>query len=82
MHDVHIWSIAPEMNSMGYHFLVDDVPTSEAGRIRENIKKLLGQQFNIEQATLKIECEQCDVNDVLRQPTLTCKKDEDKKRLS
>ena len=75
VHDVHVWSITPEMHSMSCHVLIDDLATSEATKIREKIKEVLNRQFNIEHATLQMECEQCDVNDILCQLTICREKD-------
>jgi len=64
VHDIHVWSISPEINAMSCHVLIDDVPTSKAANIREQIKELMQQQFNITHTTLQMECQQCDSNDV------------------
>lgn len=64
VHDVHVWSISPELHSMSCHVLIDDVPMSEAAAIRENIQRVLMQQFEIHHVTLQMECEQCGVDDV------------------
>ncbi len=75
VHDVHVWSITPEMHSMSCHVLIDDLATSEATKIREKIKEVLNRQFNIEHATLQMECEQCDVNDILCKLTICREKE-------
>ena len=75
VHDVHVWSITPEMHTMNCHVLIDDLATSEAAKIRDKIKEVLNRQFNIEHATLQMECEQCNVNDILCQITVTREKD-------
>ena len=75
VHDVHVWSITPEMHTMSCHILIDDLATSEADKIREKIKKVLSQQFNIEHATLQMEYEQCDANDILCRLTIAKEKD-------
>lgn len=79
VHDVHVWSITPQMHSMSCHVLINDLSTSEATKIREKIKEVLNRQFNIEHATLQMECEQCDVNDILCQLTIDREKDEAEK---
>ncbi len=64
VHDVHVWSISPELHAMSCHVLIDDLPTSEAAGIRERIEDVLRQQFDINHVTLQMECEQCDADDV------------------
>jgi cobalt-zinc-cadmium efflux system protein len=76
VHDVHVWSITPEVHSMSCHVLIDDLSTSEATKIRDRIKEILNQQFNIGHATLQMECEQCDVNDILCQLTIDRKRED------
>ena len=64
VHDVHVWSISSELHAMSCHVLIDDLPTSEATDIRQKIEEVLRQQFDIEHATLQMECQQCDANDI------------------
>jgi len=64
VHDVHVWSISPELHSMSCHVLIDDLPTSEAAAIRGAIEDVLRRQFDINHVTLQMECEQCDANDL------------------
>ena len=65
VHDVHVWSISPELHAMSCHVLIDDLSTSEAAGIRQRIEEVLRQKFDINHVTLQMECEQCDDNDVL-----------------
>jgi len=64
VHDIHVWSISPELHSMSCHVLIEDIPTSQASDIREKIEHVLQQQFCIEHTTLQMECHQCNPNDV------------------
>jgi cobalt-zinc-cadmium efflux system protein len=64
VHDVHVWSISPGLHAMSSHVLIDDLSTSQAANIREQIEDMLQRQFNIEHTTLQMECQQCDSNDV------------------
>lgn len=65
VHDVHVWSISPGLHAMSSHVLIDDLSTSQAANIREQIEDMLQGQFNIKHTTLQMECQQCDPNDVL-----------------
>ena len=64
VHDVHVWSISPELHAMSCHILVSDLPLSEAGIIRQEVEKVLRRQFDIEHSTLQFECRECGVNDL------------------
>lgn len=67
VHDIHVWSISPQLHAMSCHVLIDDLPTSEAATIRQKIEDVLGQQYDIEHSTLQMECEQCGSDDIFCQ---------------
>lgn len=79
VHDVHVWSISPELHAMSCHVLIDDFPTSEAASIREKIDQVLRQQYNIEHTTLQMECELCSANDIFCKLTLKVEGEEAEK---
>ncbi len=64
VHDIHVWSISPELHAMSCHVLIDDLPTSQTAGIRQKIEDVLRQQFHIEHTALQMECPQCDSNDI------------------
>jgi len=64
VHDVHVWSISPELHTMSCHVLIDDLPTSQATDIRHRIEDVVRQQFQIEHTTVQMECQQCDASDI------------------
>jgi cobalt-zinc-cadmium efflux system protein len=74
VHDIHVWSITPELHAMSCHILIDDLSTSKAARIREQTEELLGR-YNIEHTTLQMEYEQCRADDILCK--MTALKDEE-----
>ena len=65
VHDVHVWSISPELHAMSCHVLIDDLSTTQGASIRQKIEDLLREQFKIKHTTLQMECQQCDSNDIL-----------------
>jgi len=65
VHDVHVWSISPELHAMSCHVLIDDLSTTQGASIRQKIEDLLREQFKIRHTTLQMECQQCDSNDIL-----------------
>ena len=76
VHDIHVWSITPELHAMSCHILIDDLSASKAARIREQTEELLGR-YNIEHTTLQMEYEQCRANDMFC--TMTAFSDEETK---
>jgi cobalt-zinc-cadmium efflux system protein len=44
--------------------LVDDLSISQSAAIRESIEKVAREQFDIDHATLQMECLQCSPGDV------------------
>jgi cobalt-zinc-cadmium efflux system protein len=78
VHDIHVWSISPELHAMSCHVLIDDLPTSEAATIRQKIEDVLGQQYDIEHSTLQMECEQCGANDIFCRLSLGKREDDEK----
>jgi len=64
VHDVHVWSISPELHAMSCHVLIRDLPLSQATDIRNEIEKVLRRQFDIEHSALQMECQECSANDI------------------
>jgi cobalt-zinc-cadmium efflux system protein len=64
VHDIHVWSITPELRAMNGHILIEDISTSDAAVIRSRIEEVVRQQFNIEHTTLQMECQKCDPADL------------------
>ncbi|MCJ7653803.1 MAG: cation diffusion facilitator family transporter, partial [Dehalococcoidia bacterium] len=65
VHDVHVWSISPELHAMSCHVLIDDLSTAQAAGIRQKIEDVLRERFQIRHTTLQMECQQCESNDIL-----------------
>ncbi len=59
VHDVHVWSISPEMHAMSCHVLIDDIPISQAAVIRQEMEDVLRQRFDIKHSALQMECQDC-----------------------
>ena len=70
VHDVHVWSISPEMHAMSCHVLIDDLPISRAAEIRRKTEEVLRQRFHIEHSVLQMECQECSANDIFCKLTL------------
>ncbi|MBE0479919.1 MAG: cation transporter [Dehalococcoidia bacterium] len=64
VHDVHVWSISPELHAMSSHVLIDDLPLSEAAEIQRDIREVVARQFGVGHSTVQIECQRCDPHDL------------------
>lgn len=60
VHDVHVWSISPELRAMNGHVLIKDISTSEGENIRTQIEKVVRKKYRIGHTTLQMECQKCD----------------------
>jgi cobalt-zinc-cadmium efflux system protein len=67
VHDVHVWSITPEIHAMSGHVLIADQAVSDAVTIQKSMQELLREKFKIGHSTLQMECESCQSNGVLCQ---------------
>jgi cobalt-zinc-cadmium efflux system protein len=59
VHDVHVWSITPELRAMNGHVLIEDIPTSRAEDIRTQIEQVVRERYRVGHTTIQMECQQC-----------------------
>ncbi|MEM1574509.1 MAG: cation diffusion facilitator family transporter [Nitrososphaerota archaeon] len=59
IHDIHVWSIATNVNALSAHIVLDNISLKEADKILNEINILLKNKFNITHTTLQIECDLC-----------------------
>jgi cobalt-zinc-cadmium efflux system protein len=62
IHDVHIWSISPEINAMSCHILVEEDMLNEIDNIRGQMEKIL-ENCNIHHSVIQIESIHCGDSD-------------------
>lgn len=60
VHDLHVWSITPQVHALSCHVLIDDLSISEGSNILGEINRLLSSRFNIGHTTMQLECVGCD----------------------
>jgi cobalt-zinc-cadmium efflux system protein len=65
IHDVHVWSITPEIHAMSGHVLIADQAVSDAASIQQNVENLLHNKFRILHSTLQFECQNCESSGVI-----------------
>ena len=63
IHDIHIWSISPEINAMSCHVLLKDRMLSETEDIRSDIENIL-KRYNIDHSVIQMECKHCGNGDI------------------
>jgi cobalt-zinc-cadmium efflux system protein len=64
VHDVHVWSISPELRAMNGHVLIEDISISQAADIRSQIEVVVREGYRIEHTTLQMECQKCGSTDL------------------
>lgn len=60
VHDLHVWSINESLRMLSAHVVTDDISISDGLAIQQKINELLAHGFNIQHATLQMECEDCE----------------------
>lgn len=59
VHDLHVWSLSKSLRFLSAHILVDDMPVSEAGRLRDRLAALVAHRYGIDHTTLQFETSGC-----------------------
>jgi cobalt-zinc-cadmium efflux system protein len=63
IHDLHVWSINENLRMLSAHVVTnDDITLREGSIIQRDINELLSHGYNIQHATLQLECEGCADN--------------------
>ena len=79
VHDIHVWSISPELRAMNGHVLIEDVSTSECHcNTGQRIEKVVREQFHITHTTLQMECTEVQSGDLFCKSDRQDKSGEDK----
>lgn len=59
IHDLHVWSLTPQLHALSSHIVIADRLTSETAHIRSSVEKMLTERYSISHTTLQIECRSC-----------------------
>jgi cobalt-zinc-cadmium efflux system protein len=60
VHDLHVWSLTPQMRALSAHLLTDDLPISAGAAIQRRANEVLHARHGIAHATLQLECVGCE----------------------
>lgn len=69
VHDLHVWSISENLRMLSAHVVIDNISVGEGVNIQHNINELLAHNYNIQHATLQLECEGCSTRELYCQIT-------------
>ncbi|HEY0795940.1 MAG TPA: cation diffusion facilitator family transporter [Acidisarcina sp.] len=61
VHDLHVWSLGSQTHALATHVTIADIPPSESGRILEQIRATLKDEFRIYHTTIQFEHAECEV---------------------
>lgn len=64
VHDLHVWSITPEIRALSCHVSLDDVSISEGAALLARLNEVLEKRFAIGHTTVQMEAEGCDPNEL------------------
>ena len=59
VHDLHVWSINESLRALSAHIVTDDISISTSASIQTSLSEILAQKYNIQHATLQLECTGC-----------------------
>lgn len=60
VHDLHVWSINENLRVLSAHVMTEDISISVGTNIQRGVNEILFCKYNIQHATLQLECEGCD----------------------
>jgi len=59
VHDLHVWSLSRNLRFLSAHILVEDMPLSAAGLLRDRLAELVEHRYGVHHATLQFEISGC-----------------------
>lgn len=60
VHDLHVWSVAPGIQMLSGHVLVENVPVKQGNEISRDVAEMLEDKYHIGHCTIQLECENCE----------------------
>jgi len=73
VHDLHVWCLSDQRLAASLHVRVSPATLSISPDIVQQVKRVLHDRFNVEHATVEVECDECptDCNDSFPRPVLS-----------
>lgn len=59
VHDLHVWSLTPNLHALSSHIVIEDRLTSETALVRAQVEEVLAERYEINHTTLQLECQSC-----------------------
>jgi len=59
VHDLHVWSITRSMRTLSAHLVTDNMAIRKGASIQAKVNDVLFQRYNVNHATLQLECDDC-----------------------
>lgn len=60
VHDLHVWSLTPQLHALSCHLQVDDSLLSQQSTLLNRLQDLLLKRYNICHTTVQLECPGCE----------------------
>ena len=60
VHDLHVWSLTPQIHALSCHLVVADAAISQQSVLLNRLHDLLLRRYNICHTTVQLECPGCD----------------------
>jgi len=62
VHDLHVWTIADQMNALSCHLRITEASQADAAKVVREVKALLADRYAVHHSTIETECGGCDSN--------------------
>jgi len=62
VHDLHVWSLTPQLHAMSCHVQVDDSLLSQQSTLLNKLQELLFRRYNMCHTTIQLECPGCEID--------------------
>lgn len=62
VHDLHVWSLTPELRALSCHMEVDDTMISQSAELLRTVQDILMDRFGICHVTIQLECTGCETH--------------------
>jgi cobalt-zinc-cadmium efflux system protein len=62
VHDLHVWSLTPQLHALSCHMRVDDALLSQQSTLVNRLEGLLFERYNICHTTVQLECPGCETH--------------------